>query len=190
MKSILPPILRARLARAAEDSGRAQQSTVPSEVTSSSDAQSTLATTDRRLSRADGFLDDLWHEHAVLASDLARLESAADGIVNEQLPVGTLSSGLDRAYELFAGRIVPHIRAADNHQTAFARRDYVSPPPRREHEEAERLTSELGRLRERVSAGNIAGARSEARRLLYELGALTRPHFAVPRGPKAMSGQT
>jgi hypothetical protein len=145
----------------------------------------TQLTTPAKRSRADGFLDLLWQEHDVLASQLAHSKSAEDEVGSDDLSLGTLYSKLDRAYELFAGRIVPHIRAADDHQTALARRDYVSHPAHREHEEAERLAAELGSLRDRVRDGKIAGVRPEARRLLYELHALTGPHFAVSRGPKS-----
>ena len=135
-------------------------------------------------SRVDGFADRLWREHDVLASQLTRIEDAADAIGTAELSLSALRSELERAHELLAGRIVPHMRSADDYQKALARRDYVSSPAHPEHEEAERLASKLGRLRDQVGRGNIAVARRQTRRLLYELYALTRPHFGTPRGPK------
>ena len=76
------------------------------------------------------------------------------------------------------------MRSADDYQKALAQRDYVSSPAHPEHEEAERLASKLGWLRDQVGVGKVVGTRRETRRLLYELYALTRPHFGTPRGPK------
>jgi hypothetical protein len=168
----------------AEEIGRSQQAQVCSRCAALSDARLTAVTTTRTRAQTDGFADRLWQEHDLLASQLDRLEAAADVMGNEQLPLSTVRSELDHAYELLARLVVPHIHAVDDYRTALARRDYVSPPARREHEEAERLTLKLGRLRDRMSDSSLAVVQREARRLLYELHALTRPHFADQRDGK------
>jgi hypothetical protein len=146
--------------------------------------ESTAVGTTATQSHADGFADRLWREHDVLASQLTRLEAAADAFDNAELSLSALRSELDAAHELLAGQIVPHMRSADDYQRVLAQRDYVSSPAGPEHEEAERLASKLGRLRDQIGVGNVLGARRETRRLLHELYALTRPHFGTPRGPK------
>jgi hypothetical protein len=160
------------------------QSPVCSERVATSDATATPGGTTATRSQSLGFAERLWREHDVLASELARLESAAEVMGNDNVPLSALRSELDRAYELLAGRVVPHMHSADDYQRALARHDYVSAPARPEHEEAERLTSKLARVRDRVMADNIAGARRETSRLLYELHALTRLHFGDPRDVK------
>jgi hypothetical protein len=184
MKFFPPPAYGPRTA------GRRKASSWPrspvcSERVATADAGAIPAHTAATRSQSHGFADRLWREHDVLASQLARLESAADVVGNEELPLSALRSELDRAYELLAEHIVPHMRSADEYQKALTRRDYVSAPARPEHEEAERLTSKLARVRDRVSGDNISRARRETRRLLYELHALTRPHFGDRRDLQA-----
>jgi hypothetical protein len=165
----------------AKKPGRSQQAQVRSRCAAISDAKSEEVTTTATRAQTHGFADRLWQEHDLLASQLVRLETAAAVMGDERLPMSALRSELDHAYELLAQHVVPHIYAADDYRRALARRDYVSPPARREHEEAKLLTSRLGRLREHVSESNVAVVRDDARRLLYELHALTRPHFADQR---------
>lgn len=160
------------------------RSPVSSERLGAAEAESIPVGTTAMRSQSHGFADRLWREHDVLALQLTRLETAADVMGNEALSFGTLRAELEHAYELLAGRIVPHMRSADAYQKALARRDYVTARARPELEEAERLTSKLARVRDCVSADNIAGARRETRRLLYDLHALTRPHFRDQRDLK------
>ena len=108
--------------------------------------ESTAVGTTATQSHADGFADRLWREHDVLASQLTRLEAAADAFDNAELSLSALRSELDAAHELLAGQIVPHMRSADDYQRVLAQRDYVSSPAGPEHEEAERLASKLGPL--------------------------------------------
>lgn len=180
MKSSFPRSFGSRTA------GRRKASTWPrspvcSERVATADAGATPSAVDHQ---SQGFADRLWREHNELASELTRIERAAEAIGDLQLPASALLSELESAHELLAGRIVPHLRSADDYQKALARRDYVSSRAHPEHEEAERLASKLGRLRERVSGGNVDRARRDVRRLLYDLHALTRPHFGAQRGLK------
>jgi signal transduction histidine kinase len=61
-------------------------------------------------------------EHEVLASQLARLETVADAISGEALPLETLRSELDRAYDLLAEKVLPRIRKADDLESDLVRR--------------------------------------------------------------------
>ena len=158
------------------------RSQVCAERVTSSDAESNAPRTTSARSQSNGFANRLWREHDLLASQLTHVETAADAMSSgEELTFGALRAELDRAYELLAGQIIPHMRAADEYRTALARRDYVSAPARPEREEAERLTSKLARVRDCAGADNIAAVRRETGRVLYELHALTRPHFGDPR---------
>jgi transaldolase len=122
--------------------------------------------------------DRLWAEHEALAPQLARLETMADAIGGEQLPLETLRSELDRAYDLLAGKVLPHIRTRDDFDKELVRHDYVHAEIHPSHRDAERLVSELGALRARMTRGETEGAPRETRRILYELHALLSPHFA------------
>jgi hypothetical protein len=129
-------------------------------------------------------LDQLWADHATLASQLGLLERVADVIGGEELPPETLRAELDRAYDLVAGKVLPHIRTADDLQRISAGRDYAPTPVHPDHDAAEELSSTLEGFRARVARGDTAGAPREIRRLLYQLHALTRPHFADQRQPR------
>ncbi len=124
------------------------------------------------------FADRLQEEHEALASQLARLETMANGIAGEGLPLETLRSELDCACDLLAGKVLPHLRTADAFRSELVKRDYVRAETHPDHDEAEKLTSELGALRARVNSGETKDAPHEIRRILYELHALTRLHFA------------
>jgi len=126
-------------------------------------------------------------EHEALASQLARLETVADAIGGERLPLETLRTELDRAYDLLAEKVLPHIRKADDLQRDLVRHDYAHVVARPDHDETERLTSKLGGLRARMTRGETEGAPRDIRRILYELHAVTRPHFADERQKKRRS---
>ena len=135
----------------------------------------------------DRFTDRLWEEHDALASQLALLKTVADAIGGERLPLETLRAELDRAYDLLAGKVLPHIRTADDLQSCLVRHDYAHAATHSDHDEAERLTCTLEGFRTRVARGEIEGAPREIRRILYELHALTRPHFVNERTQKRCS---
>lgn len=111
----------------------------------------------------------------------------ADAIGAERLPLETLRSEFDRADDLLAENVLPHLRTADDLQSDLVRHDYAHVAAHPDHDEAERLTSKLGGLRARVTRGETEDAPREIRRILYELHALTRPHFAAERQQKRRS---
>ena len=123
-------------------------------------------------------LDQLWADHATLASQLGLLERVADVIGGEDLPPETLRAELERAYDLVAGKVLPHIRTADDLQRISAGHDYARAPVHPDHDQAEQLSSTLEGFRARVARGDVEGTPREIRRILYQLHALTRPHFA------------
>lgn len=135
----------------------------------------------------DRFTDRLWEQHEALASQLALLETVADAIGGERLPLETFRAELDRAYDLLAGKVLPHIRTADDLQSCLVRHDYAHAASHSDHDEAERLTNKLEGFRARVTRGETEGAPREIRRILYELHALTRSHFADERQQKRCS---
>jgi hypothetical protein len=141
------------------------------------------AVRDENLGGSERFSEELWHEHDVLGAQLDSVERAAHVVADLSAPLETRRAELDRAYTLLAEQIVPHLRKSRAYESALVRRDYTHPPDRPEHERAERLTSKLGGLRDRVATGRARGVPSEIGRILDQLHALARPHFDEPPPP-------
>jgi transaldolase len=125
----------------------------------------------------EAFADRLWGDHTALGSELARLQTVADALGGEPLPPDTLRAVLDRVHDLLAGKVLPHIRTADEYQRRLAGQDGRGVSDT-DCDAADRLAGRLGALRDRVASDDTAGVPREIRRLLYELNVLTRPHFA------------
>jgi transaldolase len=177
------PLTDAGLKRFKEDYLKSQEAKPAQEPARINSAASVAGSSDARPS-AERLADQLWAEHATLAAQLALLESVADAIGEERLPPEMLRAEVDRAYDLVVQKVLPHIRTADDLQRGIVRHDDAQTPVHPDHDEAERLSSTLAGFRARVARGEIEGAPREIRRILYELHALTRPHFADAGQPR------
>lgn len=121
-------------------------------------------------------LGDLSEEHKALAKEIILLRVVADAIATT--PPDRLLTDLDRAFVLLAQRIAPHARAERDQRTRLAHRDHCRVDREVDRLEADRLTQQLGALKVRLARGDTDSTLEEIRRLLYELHALTRLHFA------------
>lgn len=171
------PLTDAGLKRFKEDYRKSQEAKPAGAPASIGSAASVRSAAEKHVTDEHS-LEELWADHATLASELRLLDSVADAIGGEELPPETLRAALDRAYDLVAGKVLPHIRTADDLQRISAGHDYAPAPVHRDHDAAEELSARLGGFRGRVARGDIEGTPREIRRLLYEIHALTRPHFA------------
>ncbi len=114
-------------------------------------------------------------EHRALAKDVVLLKSVADTIAGHSLEHAL--HHLDRALTLLE-RVASHARAERERRFRLAYRDCRPIAAEFDRLEADRLTRRLGALRANLASGDAGPAVEQVRRLLYELHALTRLHFA------------
>jgi len=124
----------------------------------------------------DNFVDCLYEEHKALAREVVLLRTVADAIATA--PHDRLLADIDRAFVLLTQRIAGHVRAERDQRTRLAHRDHYRVEPEVDRREVDRLTRQLGALKVRLARGDTDNTLEEIRRVLYELHALTRLHFA------------
>ena len=129
-----------------------------------------------RTTTPKNLVDCLSEEHKALAKEVILLRVVADAIATA--PHDRLLTDIDRAFVLLASRIAPHASAERDLRTRRAHRDHCRVDPEVDRLEADRLTRQLGALKARLARGDTDTTLEEIRRLLYELHALTRLHFA------------
>lgn len=114
-------------------------------------------------------------EHRALAKEVVLLKTVADAIAGHA-PEQALDH-LDRALALL-DRVASHARAEHERRFRLAYRDCRPVAAEFDRVEADRLTQRLGARKAGLARGDAGSAIEEIRRLLYELHALTRLHFA------------
>ncbi len=115
------------------------------------------------------------NEHRALAKEVALLRTVADTIAGHRLEHAL--DHLDRALILLE-RVASHARAERERRFRLAYRDCRPVAAEFDRVEADRLTQRLGARKASLARGDAGTAIEEIRRLLYELHALTRLHFA------------
>ena len=125
--------------------------------------------------------DPLRAEHATLLPHIEALRTVADSV--GAAPVLALRHGVDEAYAFLAHHLLPHANAEDVALYPVVARlmgsGDATATMRRDHVEVDRLTSELGDLRAKLSGGEVDDRLARnLRRVLYGLYALVKVHFA------------
>lgn len=115
------------------------------------------------------------NEHRALAKDVVLLKRVADTIAGPSLDHAL--DHLDRALTLLE-RVASHARVEHERRFRLAYRDCRPVAAEFDRLEVDRLTQRLGALTASLARGDAETALAEIRRLLYELHALTRLHFA------------
>jgi len=120
-------------------------------------------------------------EHRDLSPHVAQLRAAAD-VVGIDSEADTLRA-VDDALDFLTRHLLPHARAEDAALYPVVARAMGAPEAtatmRRDHVEVERLTTELGQVRERLATGEDDDAvQRDLRRVLYGLYAVVGLHFA------------
>jgi hemerythrin-like domain-containing protein len=120
-------------------------------------------------------------EHKELFPHVEHLRTAADAVGN--VPLGELRAAVDAAHDFLAHHLLPHAQAEEHALYPVVGKALGAPEATktmsRDHVEVERLTGELGRLREAISRGDPSPDQvKDLRRLLYGLYALVSVHFA------------
>ena len=116
-----------------------------------------------------------FNEHRGLAKEVVLLRTVADTIAGSS-PEHALDH-VDRALILLE-RVASHARAEHKSRIRLAFRDCRPVATEFDRVEVDRLTRRLGALRASLARGDAETALEEIWRLLYELHALTRLHFA------------
>lgn len=125
---------------------------------------------------AKSLADCLCEEHRALARELVLLDEAADEVGTAELD--TLRSDVDRAYDLVARKVLPHVKAEHDLRRRFQVRDCQPTEVDDADRETRQLVARLGALKSRLAAGDTERTPAEIRHVLYELHGLTRLHFA------------
>mgnify|MGYP001579244033 FL=1 len=115
------------------------------------------------------------NEHRTLAKEVVLLKTVADSIAGHS-PEHALDR-VDHALTLLE-RVASHARAEHERRFRRASRDCRPVAAEFDRVEADRLTQRLGARKAGLARGDAGTALEESRRLLYELHALTRLHFA------------
>jgi len=125
--------------------------------------------------------DPLREEHKGLLPHIEKLRKLADSV--GEAPPETLRRDVDEGYAFLTHRLIPHAKAEDLALYPVVAKAMGAPQATatmsRDHLEVGRLTGELERLRDRLSAAAADPViEKDLRRVLYGLYALVKVHFA------------
>lgn len=121
-------------------------------------------------------------EHSELSPHIAALAAAGDAVARDDLD--DLRAKVDASYAFLTTQLIPHAGAEDRALYPVVQRVVGAPEATatmsRDHVEVDRLTAQLGELRERLAAADdVEGDLADGlRRVLYGLHALVSVHFA------------
>ena len=127
-------------------------------------------------------MQPLRDEHAELVPHIAALAGAGDAIGRDE--VADLRAKVEASYHFLAHQLIPHAHAEERALYPAVQRVVgaaeATATMSRDHVEVERLTAQLGDLRERLAGVDEvdAGLADGLRRVLYGLHALVKVHFA------------
>lgn len=117
-------------------------------------------------------------EHEELSPYLEQIRVAADAIGREADP----RESIDKAYDFLAGHLLPHAKAEEEALYPEVARVMGAPAATQtmaiDHDEVERMTAELERLRSRLSGEPLTPEQTLGlRSVLYGLYTLVKAHF-------------
>lgn len=130
-------------------------------------------------------MQPLRDEHAGLVPHIEALAAAGDAVGGGD--IADLRAKVDASYDFLAHQLIPHAQAEDRALYPVVQRAMGAPEATatmsRDHVEVDRLTEQLGGLRDRLAgverAGEVdADLANGLRQVLYGLHALVKVHFA------------